>query len=111
MELLQLELLGPDIGRAEKDVAERAFLIGMLSLAHIVLGVGQLEAIDQLSLAEELRQAISEFDGIAGSLLKLAQSLEEENVEDAEATLEELGLSREQLQNAQAEAFNWVNAL
>jgi len=111
MELLQLELLGSEIGRAEKDVAERAFLIGMLSLAHVVLGVSKLDAIEQLSLADELRLAISEHAGVAGSLLQLAESLEGEDVESVEATLDELSLSRSQLQWAQGEAFAWVNAL
>ncbi len=111
MELLQLQMLGSDIGRAERDIGERAFLIGMLSLAHIVLGVSQLDAIGQLSLAEELRVAISDFEGVAGSLLKLTQCLEDENVEEVEEILSSLSLSREQLQHAQAEVFDWVNGL
>ncbi len=111
MELLQLELLGPDIGRAEKDIAERAFLIGMLSLSHVVLGVSQLDAIEQLSLAEELRVAISDYDGVAGSLLKLTQALEDEDLDEVEKILANHSLTRKQLQGAQAEAFNWVNAL
>lgn len=111
MELLQLELLGPNIGRAEKDIAERAFLVGMLSLAHIVLGVPQLDAIDQLSVAEELRAAIAKHEGIAGTLLRLTLSLEDADLGETDALLDELSLSRAQLQAAQAEAFRWVNGL
>ncbi|MCP5043138.1 MAG: hypothetical protein GY944_19100, partial [bacterium] len=111
MELLQLQLLGPDMSREEKDIVERTFLIGMLSLAHIVLGVSQLDAIGQLSLSEEIQAAIEHHHGVAGSLLELTKCLEDSDMENAQALLESLKLSRTQLQVAQSETYAWVNAL
>ncbi len=111
MELLQLQLLSADLGREEKDIVERAFLIGMLSLAHIVLGVSQLDAIEQLNLSDEIQAAVEHHQGVAGSLLELTKCLEDSDMENVQALLESLKLSRTQLQVAQSETYAWVNAL
>lgn len=111
MELLQLELLGPDPDREKLDIADRAFLIGMLSLAHVVLGVSEEKALDELSLSKEIRDALKSYQGQGGVLLKLVKCIEESDLGTSREIRESLGLSSAQLQQAQVESCTWVNGL
>ena len=111
MELLQLELLGPDPDREKLDIADRAFLIGMLSLAHVVLGVSEEKALDELSLSKEIRDALESYQGQGGVLLKLVKCIEESDLGTSREIRESLGLSSAQLQQAQVESCTWVNGL
>jgi EAL and modified HD-GYP domain-containing signal transduction protein len=111
MELLQLELLGPDPDRGKLEIADRAFLIGMLSLAHVVLGVPEQKALDDLGLSKEIRDALQSYQGQAGTLLKLVKCIEESDLETSREIRETLGLNSDPLQKAQVESFSWVNGL
>ncbi|MCH7600728.1 MAG: EAL domain-containing protein [Myxococcales bacterium] len=111
MELLQLDLLGPDPDREQLGIANRAFLIGMLSLAHVVLGVSEQKALDELNLSKEIRSALDSYQGQAGVLLRLTKCIEASDHDTAQEIRDALGLSREQLKRAQLESFSWVNAL
>jgi EAL and modified HD-GYP domain-containing signal transduction protein len=93
------------------EIADRAFLIGMLSLAHVVLGISEQKALDELSISKEVRGALESYQGRGGALLKLTKCIEESQLETVCEIRDELGLTREQLQQAQVDSFNWVNAL
>ncbi len=111
MELLQLDLLGPDPGREEAAIADRAFLVGMLSLAHVVLGVSEGKAAGELSLSKEVRAALEAHEGRQGALLKFAKCIEEADFETGWGILDSLGLTREQFEAAQVESLAWANGL
>lgn len=111
MELLQLEIIGPEPDADAKEVAERAFLIGMLSLAHVVLGMSEQRAVEELSMSKEIRVALESHEGQCGLLLHLCKCIEDSDIEMSEEILAEVGLSREQLQSAQVASFAWVNGL
>ena len=109
MERLQVELLDEKSQAEHRDIIERAFLIGMLSLAPVVLGVPPEEAFQELELSDEICSALQDHGGEAGALLNLAESIEDSDLDRILTTLDELDLKRIQLQRAQSESFAWVN--
>jgi EAL and modified HD-GYP domain-containing signal transduction protein len=111
MELLQLEMLEENPDPDQREIVERAFPIGMLSLAHVVLGVSPEQAIEELGLSDEIRRALQDHERKFGELLYLTKAIEESDLAAVQTTLSNLGLTRMQLQRAQSESFAWVNSL
>ena len=109
MELLQIELVGDDPER--RDDVDRAFLVGMLSLVHVVLGMSKEDALNELNLSKEVLAALEGSEGTCGVLLSIAMSLEESNLEAASEALDSLNINWDQLRRAQLESFVWTNGL
>ncbi len=108
-----LELLARETGGALSgpDGESRAFLTGMLSLAHVLLGVQRSAVVDSLSLEEDIAAALLEGEGDLGALLDLAERVERAEFEAAEGHLEHFGLSAAQLASAELAAFRWASGL
>lgn len=104
------------IARAEKphdkQYQERAFMTGILSLLDTLLGMPLPEIITQLSLADEVKQALLSRDGNLGSLLVLLEKKEGNDVKAVSIMLAEIGfLNISELITAELEAVRWANGL
>ncbi|MHA7836908.1 MAG: EAL and HDOD domain-containing protein [bacterium] len=106
MELLTRDRIGeePDA----KDTGEQAFLVGILSLVHVLLGTGRSAAIEGLSLRHELQDALTEYAGWLGGLLRLVECLDSGRFPEAAATAEELELDPVRVLDHQYQAYQWV---
>lgn len=106
MELLTRDREGE--GAAGKEAAEEAFLVGILSLVHVLLGVDRASAIDGLPIFEDLQLALIHYEGEVGRLLRLTECLEAGGFVEAAVLTEELEIPPDRILDQQAQAWEWV---
>jgi EAL and modified HD-GYP domain-containing signal transduction protein len=106
-----MELLAKIQRTGSTDYHERAFMVGILSLLDVLLEIPMPEILSQLSLDNEVREALLDKEGALWQLLRLAEELELANFEDATESLTQAGISLTELTEAQLEAFRWADDL
>ena len=108
MELLAKESLrAADAGQNE----DSAFLAGMASMLDALLGVTRDEVVRQLSLDDDVSDALLGHRGDLGHLLQIAELLEKGDFPSLSELLVECGITPEQIARAELEAFRWVQEL
>jgi len=104
-----LVLSRPEQGGWEQ--AERAFMAGILSLIDVLFEVSMEELVGKLNLVDDVRSALLERSGPLGSLLLLAEKLEQADFAGVNEHLESCGLTLEELLAAQLETIAWSDRL
>lgn len=108
-----LELVARKLQPANRNMADIAFTVGILSLLDALFGQHMERILRQIVLGEEVTEALLYRTGFYGDLLKLAEYLEK----PGEASrllmplLARLELPVEELYPLQLEAFEWSNSL
>ncbi|SDH67631.1 EAL and HDOD domain-containing protein [Paraburkholderia phenazinium] len=69
-----MELAAQWLRPSDEDFADAAFMTGIFSLVHVVLGTTPAETLDKLGLAPLIRDAIVEHSGALGTLLRIAEA-------------------------------------
>jgi c-di-GMP-related signal transduction protein len=69
-----MELAARWLRPSDEDFADAAFMTGIFSLVHVVLGTTSAETLDKLGLAPLIRDAIVEHGGALGALLRIAEA-------------------------------------
>ncbi|HEV3425889.1 MAG TPA: EAL domain-containing protein [Paraburkholderia sp.] len=72
-----MELAARWLRPSDEDFADAAFITGIFSLVHVVLGTTPAETLDKLGLAPLIRDAIVERSGALGTLLRIAEAADE----------------------------------
>jgi len=72
-----MELAARWLRPKDEDFADAAFMTGIFSLVHVVLGTTPAEALDKLGLASQIRNAIVEHSGALGALLRIAAAADQ----------------------------------
>lgn len=108
-----LELVTQKFLPRQKDLPDRAFMVGILSLLPAVIGQPIADIITPLPLPPDVKQALIEYKGDLGRLLALAEQLEKA---DGDATFNGLiaempGLRGALLTECLAQAMAWANML
>ncbi len=93
--------------RGKQDAIELAFMTGTLSLLETIYSISMDEVTETLNLTEEITLALTERSGIFGRLLHLAELFEQMDFSEASRQFEEMGLTQEDVLNAQVKAYNW----
>ena len=106
-----MELLATIQAPQNKDFQERAFMVGIMSLLDTMLGIPLQEIIQQVSLAEDVENALLNHEGGLGKLLLLVQQMERNDLDAASVLLADMQLSQGDIMQAQLEAMRWANAL
>ncbi|HPG28805.1 MAG: HDOD domain-containing protein [Spirochaetaceae bacterium] len=107
--LMELAVVGSGTeDPAIKQKAETAFLVGILSLVHVLLGVDRKAAITGLTLPPEMTAALSGYEGQLGRLLRLSECLDAGEFPEVVEIAAELGLAPATLWVHQSEAYDWV---
>lgn len=109
--LMELLVGASGTGAPDESRAERAFLVGMLSLAEALLGRPLDRLVEELRLADELASALVAREGQLGAMLQLAESVERGEIEKFEPELEGCGLDLGALQTIDNQAYAWVHGL
>ncbi len=109
--LMELLVGASETSEADAGRAERAFLVGMLSLADALLGRPLDRLVEELRLADEVAMALVAREGQLGGLLTLAESVERGEVAKFEPELETRGLDLGVLQMIDDRAYAWVHGL
>jgi EAL and modified HD-GYP domain-containing signal transduction protein len=106
-----MELLAQQQG-SSADVCDEAFMAGILSLIDSLIDKPLADIVDELSLGKRLAAALLHRDGELGVLLKLIECVEQTDLDQASALLEQTsGLSLSDLTAAEIEAMTWANQI
>ncbi len=107
-----MELVARQIRQRDLDYADRAFMVGMLSLLDVLMDEPMHDIVARMSLQEEIEAALLQRSGDLGDLLSLCGELESG---DAAAVQQRLhsrpGLNADALNGAQLEALGWANSI
>ena len=93
--------------KGKQDAIDLAFMTGTLSLLETIYAISMDEVIATLNLSEDIRYALTDRSGIFGQLLHLAELFERMEFNEASIQFEVLGLSQEDVLDAQVKAYNW----
>ena len=72
-----MELAARWLRPSDEEFADAAFMTGIFSLVHVVLGTTPAETLDKLGLAPLIRDAIVEHSGALGALLSIAKAADQ----------------------------------
>lgn len=102
-----LELLAAKIAPNDPNFGDLSFLTGVMSMLPIAFGIAIEEVVTQLHLPEEIGEALIFNKGQLGQLLRLAETLEANDLERVTQLLAALGLSLDSLNRAHTAAIAW----
>ncbi|MES2261830.1 MAG: HDOD domain-containing protein [Pseudomonadota bacterium] len=104
-----LELLAHKLRPSQRNVADTAFTVGIMSLMDTLFGIPMSEILTQIPVIDEVSDALMYRGGFFGDLLKLAECIE--RIEDMEyqivPTLRDLAMSTDELVELEMAAFEW----
>lgn len=106
-----MELLAADLAPQNRDLADEAFMVGVISLMPAVFGVLIDEIIAPLNLPEAVRRGLCGREGVLGKLLDLCESSEGEEIAGAGALMHDLGITAGMLNSAQTSAMAWATRI
>jgi EAL and modified HD-GYP domain-containing signal transduction protein len=109
-----MELLAEGLHTANKkdrDFADQAFMVGILSLTPALLNTSIAEILAQMPVAERVQQALTGRSGTLGNMLALVEITEDGGM-IAEETLQELpGIDIKFFNSCLTQALSWANNL
>lgn len=107
-----MELLSERVQPRNREFADQAFMVGIMSLMPALLGMAMADILVQLPVVPKVKQALVEYGGQHGHLLQLVESTEQADSEPREFELGEAsGISAEFLDSCLAQALAWANNL
>lgn len=93
----------------DADLADRAFMAGVLSLIDALFNVNMEDVIKQCNVTDDVRSALIDRTGLLGNLLVIAEHLEQSKFDELPRLLNPLQFSAEDFSMAQREAIKWAN--
>ena len=102
----QLARHHPTLGKV-RDAPDEAYMVGILSLLDTLYGVPIEDLVKRLHLSENVSTALVGRQGPFGGLLRLVEHMERLEIDEAMDEVEALGMTREQVLEAQWKAFAW----
>ena len=107
LELMTLQMPGGDAARAD-----RAFTVGIMSLADALFAMPMEEILANVQVADEVRTALLEREGDFGAMLQVVELIEGKACgQRLGVVLKKLGLSVAQMREIELTAFDWVRGL
>jgi len=107
-----LELMSLYVHRDDVVCAERAFTVGIMSLADALFSMPMADILDNVELADDVRAALLHREGTFGAMLDVVERLEKADTGPVfTAALKRLGLTAKQVRVIELEAFDWVREL
>lgn len=104
-----LELMAERIRPDERGMADTAFTVGIMSLMDALLDLPMDKILQQVPVADDVRQALLSRSGFYGDMLRLAELIEyvEEDTALIAALVHKLRLPIEVFRELQLAAFAW----
>ncbi len=92
--------------------ADRAFTVGIMSLADALFSIPMADILDNVEVAHDVRAALLHREGEFGTMLRVVELLEAaEGGHKLADALRKLGLTVAQMREMELAAFDWVRAL
>jgi EAL and modified HD-GYP domain-containing signal transduction protein len=104
-----MELLAQRLRPGQRNVAEIAFTVGIMSLMDALFAMPMADIVEQIPVIDEVSGALLKRSGFFGELLRLAESIErmEEGEDLVTPALRELAISGDDLVELEMSAFEW----
>ncbi|NVN93147.1 MAG: EAL domain-containing protein [Desulfuromonadales bacterium] len=96
-----------DKKRLQDDLAEAAFMTGILSLLDVLFEVPMSEIVESLHLTDDVTNALLTRQGKLGMLLTLTEKVETTDFDAVILLLDQCNITMDQLLSAQVESFGW----
>ena len=107
-----LELMSLHVHPDNVVCAERAFTVGIMSLADALFLMPMADILENVELADDVRAALLHREGTFGAMLDVVERLEKADTgRQFTAALRRLGLTSKQVREIELEAFDWVRGL
>lgn len=110
-----MELLADRLQPKNREFADQAFMVGIMSLMPTLLGVTMQEILIQLPVALRVKQALDDYGGQHGELLLLVEATEQSDPLLTEEAVRRLSggytLNAQLINNCIAQALMWANNL
>lgn len=106
-----MELIAKKLDDQRSNFSDQAFMVGMLSMADVVMQTSLETVLSEIGLSDELRDAILNREGVLGKLLDLTESLELGEFNVAKEMIIDVGISHADLLVIQFESIKWSNEL
>jgi EAL and modified HD-GYP domain-containing signal transduction protein len=107
-----LELMSLQVAPGDVVGAERAFTVGIMSLADALFSMPMADILDNVELAADVRAALLERGGALGAMLEVVERLEKADTgREFTAALRTLELTSKQVREIELAAFDWVREL
>jgi EAL and modified HD-GYP domain-containing signal transduction protein len=107
-----LELLAGALSPENKSAEDAAFMTGIMSLMPALLGMSMQSIVAQLNVSSEVVDALEHRGGRLGTLLRLAETLEQEEFDECAELLALLpGLTLHQVSACETQALAWANSI
>lgn len=102
-----MELMAGNINES----SERAYVVGMMSLADCALGITMATLLENLNFVDEVQAALLQRTGRLGHLLRICEKLENGEFEEVAEIVDALHITIPSLMEMQAEAIAWGNQM
>lgn len=109
-----LELIAEQTRPDNRNMADIAFTVGIMSLMDTLFGLPMQAILNQIVVVDEVKEALLERKGIYGDMLKLVEHIEhlkELDTRDLRPLLAKLHLSSEAFYSLQLSAFEWSDGI
>ena len=107
-----LELMTLRVRPGDTASADRAFTVGIMSLAEALFSVRMADILAHVEIAHDVRDALIDRDGDFGTMLRIAELLEAaEGGRKLNAELKKIGLTVAEVREIELAAFDWVREL
>jgi EAL and modified HD-GYP domain-containing signal transduction protein len=108
-----MELLAQRLRPSQRNVAEIAFTVGIMSLMDTLFEMPMANLLEQIPVIGEVEHALLHRSGFFGELLRLAESIEcMDDADDAVMpTLRELDIAGDDLAELEMAAFAWSDSV
>ncbi len=104
-----MELLAQRLRPGQRNVADIAFTVGMMSLMDTLFCIPMQDIVEQIPVIDEVRHALLVRRGFFGELLRLAESIErmDDSQDEVLPALHELSMDGDDLAELEISAFEW----
>ena len=93
--------------KINQDSAEKAFMTGILSILEKIYNISMDEMVHSLNLSKDIEDALISHTGELGELLHIAELLEVMDFDHIKSHLDEMGLTLDNVIQAQISAYAW----
>jgi EAL and modified HD-GYP domain-containing signal transduction protein len=108
-----MELMAQKITPRNQLVADTAFTVGIMSLLDVLFAAPMVHLLAQISVADEVKEALISHSGFYGGMLQLVVELEDMANEGSKlaSSMRKFQLRMEELRTMQVQAFEFSDAI
>lgn len=108
-----MELLAQRLRPGQRNLADIAFTVGIMSLMDVLFEVRMDDLMEQIPMITDVSEALLHRTGFFGELLRLAESIErmDDAATEVTPTLKALAMSSGDLLELEVAAFEWSDSV